>query len=77
MANIDRETYSVLRHSGATQARACAELGVSSGRGQVLEALLKVARPGTGCDSERPRFARHDHHVSGVLAQGGYPVLSR
>ncbi|WP_133255279.1 hypothetical protein [Phenylobacterium kunshanense] len=67
----------MLRHSGATQARACAELGVSSGRGQVLEALLRVARPGAGCDSERPRFARHDRHVAAVQAQGGYPVLSR
>lgn len=77
MENIDRETYSVLRHSGASQARACAELGVSSGRGLVLEALLHVARPGAGCDRERPRFARHDRHVADVLAAGGYPVLAR
>jgi hypothetical protein len=77
MANIDRESYSVLRCGGATQARACVELGVSSGRGLVLEALLHTARPGGGCDQQRPRFARHDRHVAAARAAGGFPVLPR
>ena len=75
MENIDQTSYNVLRHGGATQARACAELGVSSGRSQALEALFRRLPGGRGADAMRPRFARHDSHVAAVLAAGGYPVL--
>lgn len=75
MANIDQETYSTLRHGGASCDRACAELGVNSGRGQALEALFQVARPGGG--HGRPKFARNEAHVRAVRAAGGYSVLSR
>jgi len=75
MANIDQTSYNVLRRGGASQGRACAELGVSSGRGQALEALFRGLRGGRGPDAMRPRFARHEPHVAAVLAAGGYPVL--
>ena len=77
MANIDPESYSVLRHGGASQARACAELGVSFGRGEVLESLFRGVRGGSGADAMRPRFARHAQHVAAVLAAGGYPAIAR
>jgi len=75
MANIDQSSYTVLRCGGASQARACAELGVSIGRGQTLEALFRGRRGGRGPDAMWPRFARHEPHVASVLAAGGYPVL--
>jgi hypothetical protein len=77
MENIDRECYSALRHGGASRERACAELGVSSGRGEVLEALFLRRSRGPGPEAMRPSFARHDRHVAAVLAAGGYPVLLR
>ena len=67
----------MLRHGGASQARACVELGVSFGRGQVLEALFRGVRGGGGPDAMRPRFARHEQHAAAVLAAGGYPALRR
>ena len=76
MAHIDLERYSVLRQGGASQARACAELGVNSGRGSRLEAIFQ-RWPERGGTSGRPRFARHRRHVETVLAAGGYPVLER
>jgi len=74
MANIDRESYSVLRYGGASQRRACAELGVSFGRSEFLEMRLQRRR-GAGSDAMRPSFARHAAHVAAVMAEGGYPVL--
>lgn len=73
MANIDVINYSVLRCGGASHARACAELGVSSGRGSVLEAQFSRRRS----EDPRPRYARCARHVRAVLAAGGYPVLTR
>lgn len=75
MANIDQLTYSALRHGGASQARACAELGVSSGRSEALERGFLRRRPDGPEDAMRPRFARHERHAAAVLAAGGYPVL--
>lgn len=76
MANLQQETYSVLRYGGATRARACAECCVSSGRSFQLEAHFRIRRPGVGTDAMRPKFARHEAHVERVLAFGGYPKLS-
>lgn len=73
MANIEVLNYSVLRCGGASQGRACAELGVSFGRGLVLEASFLRRDP----DAVRPRFARHARHVKAALAAGGFPVLKR
>ena len=70
-------TYAVLRYSGASTARACAELGVPAERGRQLEALFRVKRPSQGADAARPRFARCAAHVAAVRAAGGYPVLQR
>ena len=70
-----QETYAVLRYGGASMARACAEIYVSSGRGMVLEAIFQVRRPGAGGDAMRPRFARHAAHVAATTAAGGYPAL--
>ena len=70
-------TYAALRHSGASQGRACAELGLAADRGRQLEALFRVPRPGQGVDAARPRFARCAAHVAAVAAAGGYPVLRR
>jgi hypothetical protein len=77
MTNIDPDGYSVLRFGGASQARACAELGVSFGRGAALEARFLRRRTGVGPDAMRPRFARHERHVAAVLAAGGYPAIAR
>lgn len=76
MAHTDHESYSVLRRGGASQARACAELHVNSGRGLLLEAVFRAAHPGKGAAGGRPRFAWHGPHVESVLAAGGYPALS-
>ena len=73
MANIEAIDYSVLRCGGAPMARACAELGVNSGRGLLLEAQFRRR----DAEAVRPRFARNERHVRAVLAQGGYPVLTR
>lgn len=77
MANIEQDGYSALRHGGAPQARACAELGVSSGRGQLLEAWFRRRGGGPGSDAMRPSFARHAAHVRAVLRAGGYPIAER
>jgi hypothetical protein len=76
MAHTDRETYSVLRHGGASKARACVEMGVSSGRGLMLEAVFRCPRPGKGGYGGRPRFALHATHVDAVRAAGGYPAMA-
>jgi len=75
MQNIDQERYSVLRCGGASRARACAEFGVSSGRGSWLETSFRAGFGVADLRAMRPRFARHDQHVADVLAAGGYPVL--
>jgi hypothetical protein len=75
MANMDQQTYSALRHGGASKARACTELGVSYGRGAELEQTFRRHRAHAPSEAMRPRFARHDRHVEAVLASGGYPVL--
>lgn len=77
MANIDTETYSVLRQGGASPARACAELGVRIGRRDHLEKLFQARRAAGEQRLERPRFAFHRKHVTAVRAAGGFPVLSR
>lgn len=70
------QTYSVLRHGGASRARACAELGVPFDYSGALEARFQVRRPGQhGGDAMRPRFARHGRHVAAVRAAGGFPAL--
>ena len=84
MTEIDRaspaltgQSYSVLRHGGASPARALAELAVPFERELELEALFKVRRPGKGGDAMRPKFARHAQHVAAVVAAGGYPAMPR
>ena len=77
MVNIDPNGYLVLRFGGASQARACAELGVNSGRSEALEARFLRMRGGAGADAMRPRFARHERHVQAVLEAGGYPAIRR
>lgn len=69
------QTYAALRLGGASPHRACAELGVSSGRSIALEARFRVRRPGLGGDAVRPRFARDAAHVKAVRAAGGYPAM--
>lgn len=69
------QSYFVLRHSGASAARARVELGLELSTGRTQEALFQVRHPGKGGDPMRPRFARHGAHVAGVLAAGGFPVL--
>ena len=76
MANIEQQTYDVLRYGGASVTRACAEMGVSSGRSIQMEAIFQVRRPGSGTDAMRPRFARHCTHVKAVCAAGGYPKIN-
>jgi hypothetical protein len=73
MANIELLNYSVLRCGGASHARACAEMGVNSGRAIELAAGFRMRRS----EDPRPRFARDDRHVADVLAAGGYPALDR
>jgi len=73
MANIEAINYSVLRFGGASMGRACAELGVNSGRGLLLEAQFRRR----DAEAVRPRYARHARHVRAVLAAGGFPVLTR
>lgn len=70
-------TYAVLRHGGASQARAQAELGLSARRTRELETQFARVRPGGGPDAVRPRYARDDAHVAAVLRAGGYPGLGR
>lgn len=74
-AALTGQTYAALRLSGASPMRACAELGVSSGRGQGLEALFRVRRPGRADHAARPRSARDAAHVAAAQAAGGFPVL--
>ena len=69
------QTYAALRLGGASPLRACAELGVSSGRSIALEAHFRVRRPSLGGDAVRPRFARDKAHVKAVRAAGGYPAM--
>lgn len=72
MENIDLINYSVLRCGGASSARACAEIGVNSGRGSQLEVVFR-----RNADGVQPRFARHQRHIRAVLRAGGFPVLTR
>lgn len=71
------QAYAALRHGGASQTRARAELALSAESAAALEARFRIRRPGQGADAMRPRFARHQAHVAAVLAQGGYPVIPR
>jgi len=73
--NHSGQAYAALRHGGASQARAQAELALSAEGAAELEARFRVRRPGP--DAMRPRFARHEAHVAAVLAEGGYPALIR
>lgn len=70
-------TYAALRYGGASQARARAELAITPDHARKLEAVFNVPRPGKLMDRMRPRFARHEAHVSAVLAGGGYPAIRR
>ena len=72
------QRYFVLRHGGASAARAGAELRLPERLARSQEALFQVRRPGTSAgDAMRPRFARHERHVAAARAAGGFPVLPR
>jgi hypothetical protein len=71
------QTYSVLRHGGASPERACTELSAPAAQAKALEALFRVRKPGLGADAMTPRYARHDAHVRAVRAAGGYPAIAR
>jgi hypothetical protein len=62
--------YAALRHGGASAGRASLELALSGKTATRLESLF-LHRSG----DLRPKFARHDRHVTSVLRAGGYPVL--
>jgi hypothetical protein len=66
--------YAALRHGGAPACAASAQLDLSRTTAEQLERLFQL-RPGGGAGAMRPRFARHEAHVSAVLAEGGYPAL--
>jgi hypothetical protein len=68
--------YFACRLGGAPPEFAQTELGLTSEAVVCLERLFQ-ARPGGGPDPMKPRFARHQTHVSAVMAQGGFPVLGR
>lgn len=73
MENIDPQAYCVLRLGGAAATRACAELGVRTGRGAALEHHFRRRRKEP--DDVR-RFGSGDAaHVTASLAAGGFPVL--
>lgn len=78
MTITDPESYAVLRRGGASQARACAEMGVSSGRASALEAGFRVrARRRCGAEAPLAGVGRDRRHVTAVLRQGGFPALPR
>lgn len=67
--------YAALRHGGASQGRARAELAIGDDQAVWLEGVFRRAPPGRGMDAMRPRFARHDQHVEAASAAGGFPAL--
>lgn len=71
------QAYAALRHGGASQARARAELAIGDDQAVWLEGIFRRAPPGRGMDAMRPRYARHAQHVAAVLALGGFPALWR
>lgn len=54
-----------------------AELAIGDDQAVWLEGVFRRAPAGRGMDAMRPRFARHEQHVAAVLAQGGFPALTR
>lgn len=73
MENIDPQAYCVLRLGGAGAVRACAELGVRTGRGDALEHHFRHCRKAP--DDVRRFGAGDAAHVRAALAAGGFPVL--
>jgi hypothetical protein len=67
-----KAAYAALRHGGAPAAHARVQLGLSLKVALRLERTFQARK---GWDPMRPRFARHDLHVTQVVAEGGFPVL--
>ena len=70
------QDYAALRQTGTSPARARAELDLAPAAARRLERAFRarVAR-GDG-DQQTPKFARHEAHVSAVMAQGGFCAFS-
>ena len=69
-------SYVVCRLGGAPPETAQNELGLTPKTVARLERLFQ-RRPGGGADAMKPRFARHDQHVTSAMALGGFPGLAR
>ncbi|MGH6965604.1 MAG: hypothetical protein ACREE0_14080 [Phenylobacterium sp.] len=67
-------SYATLRYEGVPPPQARVSLQLPETTAARFERLF-LARPGAGPDPMRPRFARHELHVTAVMAQGGYPAL--
>jgi hypothetical protein len=72
--SLPTASYAVCRHGGAPPDLVRVELDLPAEAAARLERLFR-ARPGASGDAMRPRYARHEAHVTAVNAQGGYPVL--
>jgi hypothetical protein len=70
-----RASYAALRQGGAPPPLAQVQLGLHASDAERLERLFRARGGGGGDDAMRPAFARHEEHVSAVLAAGGYPAL--
>jgi hypothetical protein len=54
-----------------------AELAIGDDQAVWLEGVFRRSPPGLGMYAMRPRFAWHELHVAAVLAEGGFPALTR
>jgi hypothetical protein len=68
-------SYAACRFGGAPPGIARVLLDLPAETAAELEHLFR-ARPGGGAHAMRPRFARHEAHVSAVMGEGGYPALA-
>jgi hypothetical protein len=70
-----RSSYAVLRRGGASPLAASTQLALEPRLARRLEVLFR-SRVSGGGEEAQPRFARHDAHVTNVMAQGGFPSLT-
>lgn len=74
-ATFANASYRVLRYGGSTPEAARTLLDLPAPTADRFEQLF-LRSSGGGDDPMRPAFARHDKHVTAVLAQGGFPALT-